>query len=143
MPRQFLEDSPRNLETALCRLIRIRRRANRDLLPALDLLQLRSQEPRCVLFDENLSFEVHAVPQFHEFVGIARVAVLAGKLAATIRIDRPRERQIASAYHPAEQRSSAEGKVFNVVSLAQRFGFGGEPRDTDEFRMIAGFTGQP
>src|ERR1700674_2521165 len=131
LPRQFLEDCPRNLETPLRRLIRICRRANRDLLLTLDLFQLRSQEPRGLLLYENLSFEVHAVPQFHELMGIARVAVLTGKLATTIRIDRPRKRKIASAYHPAEQRSRPEGKVFNVVSLAQRLGFGGEASDPD------------
>src|ERR1700694_974925 len=139
VPRQFLEDRARNLETPLRRLIRISRRANRDLLRTLDLFQLRPQEPRRLLLDENLSFEVHAVPQFHELVGIPRVAVLAGKLAAAIRIDRPCEGKIASAYHPAEQRSSAEGKVFNVVPLAQRLGFGGDPRDAHKFRMSACF----
>src|SRR5437660_11509401 len=107
MPRQFLEDCPRNLETPLRRLIRICRRANRDLLRALHLSQFESQKPRCLLLDENLSFEVHAVPQFHELMGITRVAVLAGKLAASIRIDGPCEGKIESAYHPAAQRSRA------------------------------------
>src|ERR1700682_3628558 len=129
VPRQFLEDCARNLETPLRRLIRIRRRANRYLLVTLDLFQLGPQEPRSLLLDENLSFEVHAVPQFHELVCVARVAVLAGKLAATIRIDRRHEGQIAAAYHPAEQGSRSEGKVFNVVSLAQRLRLGGNPRD--------------
>src|SRR5258708_37316110 len=142
VPRQFLDDCPRNLETPLRRLIRIRRRANRDLLPALDPFQLRPKQPRRLLLDENLSFKVHALPQFHELVRIARVAVLAGKLATAIRIDGPRERKIASAYHPAEQRSRPDGKVFNVVSLAQRLGFGGDPRDAHKFRMSGGFAGQ-
>ncbi len=92
-----------------------------------------------MLFDENLSFEIHAVPQFHELVGITRVAVLAGKLAASIRIDGPRERKIASAYHPAEQRSRAEGKVFNVVSLAKGFARSCKARDAHEFRRGTGF----
>src|ERR1700732_3361217 len=73
---------------------------------------------------------------------ITRVAVLAGKLAPSIRIDRPREGKIASAYHAAEQRSRPERKVFNVVALAQRLAFGGDSRDADEFRVGAGFTGQ-
>src|SRR5208282_2449630 len=102
--------------------------------------QLRLQERRRLLLDENLSFEVHAVPQFHELVGVARVAVLAGKFATTVRVDRPRKRKIASAYHPAKQRTRPEGKVFDIVSLAQRLAIGGDPRNAHQFLAGVGFT---
>src|SRR5208283_5065853 len=81
-----------------------KRRADGDLLPMFDLLQFRSQERGCVLLDENLSFELHAVAQFQELMGIARIAVLTGKLAPAIRIDGPSERKVATGHHPIEQR---------------------------------------
>ncbi len=135
MSCQFIEDGARNLETPLGRLIRVSRGANRNLFPALDLFQLRPKKRRCLLLDENLPFEVRTVPQFHELVGVACIAILASKLTPAIRIDRPRERQIAPAHHAAEQRSRPERKVLDLVSLAQRFTFGGDPRDADKFRV--------
>src|SRR5208282_2650748 len=99
-----------------------------------DLFQLRPKQCRRLLLDENLSFELHAVAQFHELVGIARIAILASELAAAIRIDGPGKRKIAPAYHPIEQRSRPEREVLDVVPLAERLPGSRNPCDADQLR---------
>src|ERR1017187_5963686 len=129
-----LQDCPRHLKTPLRRLIGISRRANGNLLSTLDLFQFRSQKRRRLLLDKNLSFELHAVAQFHELVGIARIAILAGELAAAIRIDGPGKGKIAPAHHPIEQRSRPQREVLDVVPFAERLTSSRNPRDADQLR---------
>src|SRR2546430_11209693 len=49
-----------------------------------------------ILLHVNLLLEVHTVAHFHELVRVARIAVFAGKLAATVWIDGPGERHLRS-----------------------------------------------
>ena len=42
-----------------------------------------------MLLDVDLSLEIYTVSEFHEFVGITRVAILAGEFAAPVGIDGP------------------------------------------------------
>src|SRR5690349_16910813 len=94
-----------------------------------------------MLFHEDLLLEVDTVAHFHEFVGVARVAVLASELATSIRIDRPGEGH-ASAGTAVQQGADGEGEVLNLVSLAERFALGGETGNADEFRFGVGKQGK-
>ena len=80
-----------DLEAALGWLIRISRGANRDLFTPLHLPELLAQQIGGMLLHINLLLKVESIPHFHELVGIACVAVLAGKLASAVRVDRPGE----------------------------------------------------
>src|SRR4029077_11607678 len=85
--REFLQDAARDLEALLRRLIRIGRRTDRDFLALLHLLQLLPENPRRLLLDVDLAFEIHTVIELHELMRVARVAILTGELAAAIRVD--------------------------------------------------------
>ena len=95
------------------------------------------QQVRGVLLDVDLLLEIHTVAHFHEFVGVAGIAVFAGKLAAAVGIDGPVEGH-ADAGAAVEQGPHGQSEVFDFVSLAERFGLGSQPRDADEF----GFGGR-
>src|ERR1700691_889748 len=140
MHGQFFKDCSRHFETPLCRLIGISRRANCDPLATLDLLQLGTKQRRSMLFDKNLAFELHTVAQFHKFVRIACVTVLAGKLATSVRIDCPGEREIACAYDAAKKRTCLECKVFDIMAFAQRLSRGGDSLYADQFRRVGAFA---
>ena len=43
------------------------------------------------MFDEDFGLEVCGVAEFHEFVGVAGVAILTAEFAAAIGIDHPAE----------------------------------------------------
>ena len=87
-----------------------------------------------MLLDEDLLLEVHAIAHFHEFVGIAGIAILAGKFAAAVRIDRPFKGH-ADAGAAIQQGAYGQGEVFDVVSLAERLALGSKAGDTDQFRL--------
>src|SRR5262249_47245911 len=104
MARELLHDGARHPEFPLRRLIGIGGGAYRDALARAHLLELLPQEPRAMLLDVDLALEVQAIAQLHELVGIARVAVLAGKLAPPVWIDHPGEghaRGVATCKHAA------------------------------------------
>jgi len=112
-------------------LIGIRRRAQCDFFPRLDVVKLLPQQVGGMLLDENLLLEIDAVAHFHEFMGIARVTVLAGELASAVGVDRPRKRH-AYAGATVEQRPNREREVFDFMPLAQRFPLRSETRDADK-----------
>ena len=56
-----------------------------------------------MLLDVDLLLEVLAVAHFHEFVGVAGVAIFAAELAAAIRIDGPGEGHAALADATVQQ----------------------------------------
>jgi len=87
-----------------------------------------------VLLDEDLLLERVAIAHLHELVGVARIAVLAGKFAAAIGIDRPRERQAVAGGAFGEDRARIQGEVLHVVALAELLAFGGHLGDADELR---------
>src|SRR5271167_5049705 len=87
-----------------------------------------------MLLDENLLLEVGAVAHFHELMGVAGIAVLAGELASAVGIDGPSEGH-ADTGAAVEQGTDREGEVFNFVSLAQGFPLRSEPSDTNEFGL--------
>ena len=86
-----------------------------------------------MLFDVYLSLEIYTVPQFHEFVGVARVAIFAGEFTAAIGIDGPGK---GHSGHRAtvEQRANRQGEVFHVVSLPKGLALGGQTRNPDQSR---------
>src|ERR1019366_24976 len=90
---ELLQNAARDLIEPLRRLVRIGRRAERNGFPGLDSTQVTPQQIRSVLLDVDLPLELRTVAHFHEFVSVAGITVLAGELAAAIRIDRPGERQ--------------------------------------------------
>ncbi len=71
-----------------------------------------------MLLDVDFLLEIHAVSHFHEFVGVAGVTILAGKLAAAVGIDGPGERH-AYAGAAVEQGTDGQGEVFDFMPLAQ------------------------
>src|SRR5580700_1592463 len=82
-----------------------------------------------MLLDKDFPLEVNSVAHFHEFMGIARVAVLAGKFAATIRIDRPGEGH-ADTGAAIEQGADRQGEVFDVFSFSKRFAISRQAGDS-------------
>ena len=74
------------------RLIRIGGGADRYAAAAVDSFQLPPENPRHIRLRVDLVFELEAVAQFHEFVCVARVAILAAEFAAAVRIQTPLER---------------------------------------------------
>ena len=132
MPRELFENAARDFVAALGRLVRIGGGAERNGFAWLDPPQFAAQQFRSVLLDVDFLLELGAVAHFHEFVGVAGIAVFAGKFAAAVRIDGPGERQVAVAYAAVQQGFRREREVFNVVAFAQGFAFRGEPRDADQ-----------
>src|ERR1700676_3578994 len=87
-----------------------------------------------MLLHENFLLEVDAVPQFHEFMGVAGITVFAGELATAIRIDCPGERH-AHASAAIEQGADGQREVFNFVPLKEGFSLRCQASDADEFGL--------
>src|SRR5256885_15592484 len=81
---------------AFSRLRWIRSRPNSDLLAPANLLQVAPQQPGGFFLHEDLVLELGGITDLHELVGVARIAVLTGKLAAAVGIDGPGEGKIAA-----------------------------------------------
>ena len=88
------------------------------------------------MFDVDLLLELGAVAHFHEFMGVAGIAVAATEFAASVRIDAPGERHPASTDRAVQQGFRGESEVFDDVPLAQGFGLGGQPGDADQRRFL-------
>ena len=88
------EQRARDPLLALERLIRVGGRAKGDVGSRFQAPQFLGQEPCRVLFEVNLVLEVFRC-KFEKFVGIAGIAIAAGKLAAAIGIDGVGEGQLA------------------------------------------------
>src|SRR5581483_8427884 len=131
--RQLFQNAARDLVAPFSRLIGIGRRAQRDLLAVLDLLQLLSQQPRRLLLDVNLALEVDAIAHLHELVRVARITIFAAELAASVGVDGPRERH-ARGSAAIEQRARRKGEVLYQVPLPDRLAFRGKLRDPDQLR---------
>src|SRR2546427_7894098 len=86
-----------------------------------------------MLLDEDLPLEIDSVAEFHEFMRVAGVAILAGELASAIRIDSPGERQIALAHHAIQQRMRPEREVLYVVAFAEGLALRRDPGDAHQF----------
>ena len=113
------------------RLIRIGRRADGDRLAALHLAQVPAQQPGRLLLDVDFALEVEPVAHLHVFVGVARVAVLAGEFAATVGIDGPLERHARSTA-AVEQRACFEGEILHVVPGTHELTLGRQARDSHQ-----------
>src|SRR5260370_1741070 len=103
MERELFEDAARDFVAALGGLVRVGRGAQGNAFPRLDTSEVAAQQLRCVLLYVDLLLELPAVAQLHEFVGIARVAILAAKFAAAVRIDGPGEGHAATAGAAVQQ----------------------------------------
>src|SRR5205085_7910076 len=84
----------------------------------------------------NLALKIQAVAHLHELVGIARVTILARKLAPPIWIDGPGKRHARRAA-AVQDGTRWQSEVFDVVTFAQRDPLTGELGDADQ-----GFTGR-
>ena len=95
-----------------------------------DPTQVTPQQIRGMLLDIDFLLEFHAVAHFHKFVSVAGITVLAGELAAAIRINRPGKWH---AYAGASVQQGARGQreVFNIVPFTKRFRLGGKPGDAN------------
>src|SRR5437016_11580772 len=117
MQRQFFHDATGDPVTTLRGLVRIRCRANGDLLARFYLLQVTTQQPSALLLREYLAFEIDAVTQLHEFVRVTRVTVLASEFASPIRIDGPGERHSFSCIALVQQGLYGKSEVLDVVTF--------------------------
>ena len=91
------------------------------------------------MFNIDLALEVRAIPQLHELVRIASVAVLAAKFATTIGVDHPAER------HPRagtlrEKAARGEIEIFDVALGLYRRAFRGEAGNTNELGHTPSFA---
>ena len=93
---------------------------------------------RGLLLDENLAFKIDALPEFHELVRVARIAVFAGEFAPAIRINSPGKWEIARANDTAKQGAGLKSEVFNVVPFADGFSVSGQTGDADQFGLGCG-----
>ncbi len=89
-----------------------------------------------MLLHVNLAFEIEAVAQFHKFMGVARIAVLAGKLAAAVRVDHPGKRHTRRKA-AGKHRTVFQRDVLNIVAFVYGFTLGGQLGNTD--KASAGF----
>src|SRR5919201_3555548 len=84
-----------------------------------------------MLLHVNLLLEVESIAHLHELMGIAGIAVLAGKLASPIRIDRPGERH--PGYVAAIQKGANwQGEVLHLMPLAQELAIRSQASDAHE-----------
>ena len=115
----------------------------RNGFSGLDATQIAPQQFCRVLLDKDFLLELISVAHFHEFVGVAGIAVFAGELTAAVGIDGPCEREPAVADAAVQQGTRGQGEVFNVVAFAKRLAFGRKPGDADEWRLLgSGEQGQ-
>src|SRR5579859_60510 len=135
MAGKLFENSAGNLVTAFGGLIGIRCGTEGDRLMRLHTPQFVPQQIRGVLLHVNLLLEVHAVPHFHEFVRVARIAVAASELASAVGIDRPGKWHLTFADAPVEQRLGREGEILDVMPFPDGLTLRGQARDTDQFGL--------
>ncbi len=133
MPRELLQQRARYAKASLGRLVGIGGGADGDPLAALHLPQVAPELRGDVLLGVNLTLEFQAIAQLHELVRVARVAILTGKLAAAVGIDRPGERH-ARRIAAIEDGARGDGEVFDVVALGERLALGCKTRDADKLR---------
>ncbi len=131
----LFEDRARRAEFALRRLVRIGRRADRDMLaPDLFGREVARRQRPGIFLDVDFRFEIAAV-ELHVLVRVAGVAVLAAEFAAAIRVHGPPERYPFRVAF-VQDRFDGEDKV-----LRPALGFGaeggcGEARNADQFRRV-------
>src|SRR5258708_14695681 len=125
MARELFENAAGDLVTALGRLVRIGRGSQGDAFARLDLFQIAPQQFRRVLLDIDFLFKLPAIAQFHEFVGVTRIAILAAELAPAVRIDGPGKRHATPADAAVQQTLRWKREVFYLMALAQGFAIRG------------------
>ncbi len=91
-----------------------------------------------MLFYVNLLLKIHAIAHLHELMRVARIAVLAGKLAATIGVDRPSEGHLPLADAAVKEGANRQGEILDLMPLAQRLPLGSEAGNAHEFRTRIG-----
>src|ERR1035438_2385882 len=89
--REDFQDGAGAAVAALGGLIRIGGGSDGDVVRAVDAAQFLTQQVGGGRFSVDPVFEILR-RHFHEFVGIARIAILAGEFAAAIRVDGPLKR---------------------------------------------------
>src|SRR5205814_9213298 len=131
MPSDLVQDRPGDLEFSFNWLVRIRGGANCNVLATLYLPKLLTQQISRMLLGIDLLFEINAVAQLHEFVGITRIAVFACELASTVRIYGPGEWH-AAASAAVQKRTHRQGEVLNFMPLAYALAMRGQLGDADQ-----------
>jgi hypothetical protein len=97
MQRKLFQNPASHLIAPFGGLIGIGSSAERNGFVRLDAPQIVAQQAGSVLLDVNLLLELHAVAQFHEFVGVPGIAITAAELAASVWIDGPGEGHLTVA----------------------------------------------
>src|SRR6185295_9137393 len=73
-------------------MIRISSSAYGDRFTRRKTPQFRLERRGIEMFDEDLALKRFRIVELHEFVGVARITILAAEFAAAVRIDHPAER---------------------------------------------------
>jgi hypothetical protein len=129
---EYLENLAGQAEPPLRGLVRIGRGADRDGLAERNAAKLGAEGGGGEAFrvDEVLK---RLRSELHELVRVAGVAVLAGELAAAVRVDGPAERHALSG--AVEETASGEVEVFDRALGFEEFAGGGQAGNADEFRQ--------
>src|SRR2546421_7023253 len=131
MVRKLFQNGAGYFQTALNWLIGVGRSPNGNFLSRFYATQFLSQQFSSVLLDVDLSLEIHAVAEFHELVGITRVAILTGELASPVRIDGPGKGHSANRA-TVEQRAHRQSEIFHVVPLPEGLALGGQTSNPNQ-----------
>src|SRR3954453_12746921 len=119
---------------SFCGLVWIGSRPDRDLLTPTNFLQVAPQQPGGFFLHEDLVLELGGITDLHELVGVARIAVLTGKLAAAVGIDGPGEGKIAAGLASVEDRPDRQRKELDLMSAIHVLGLAGKLGDADQVR---------
>src|SRR5690348_11807140 len=132
MPRQFLENRSGDAVPLLGGLIRIGGRADGDFFPRTNFLEVTTQQPGGLLLHEDLVLKLAGVTHLHELVRVAGVAVFAGELTATIRIDCPGEGKTPSRVAAVEDGANRQGKKLHLMTSVDTLSLIGQLGDANE-----------
>src|SRR5436305_15117389 len=116
---------------AFSRLIWIGSRPDSNLLTPANLLQVAPQQPGGFFLHKDLVLELGGITDLHELVGVARIAVLTGELAAAVRIDSPGEGKVAAGAGKSEDRPHRPGRKRDLMSAIHVLGLAGKLGDAD------------
>jgi hypothetical protein len=126
---QSLENSARQTESPLCRLVRISSRSQADHIAFFQAMQLAAEGFPVPVFGINFSFEGARFPEFHELVRETGVAVFAAVLTTPVGVDCPIKRN-ATRLAAIEKFPRRETPIFHVPLFNQQLAFRRQASDT-------------
>ena len=120
----MIEDGAGQAVLPLGGLIGIGGGADRDGFSGRERAQFGTERCGVEMLYENFALEVFGLAEFHEFVSVAGVAILATEFAAAIGIDHPAEGH-AGTGAACDVFSGGEFEVFRTTLGFERRAFGG------------------